>query len=139
MFDNYRNASTCQEILLYFNQMCSSLNIDLKKYYAEKTTPLIVTATSASSYSSLKSLTSFSYASTRILYKVIRNKSMNYWKANSLWELFNKRLEHKDFNRKLKLKDVKILIIGCGPVGLRLSIELALLGLKVMVIEKRDR
>jgi 2-polyprenyl-6-methoxyphenol hydroxylase-like FAD-dependent oxidoreductase len=31
------------------------------------------------------------------------------------------------------------LIIGCGPVGLRLSIDLALLGLKVVIVEKRDK
>jgi hypothetical protein len=117
--------------------MCKSLNIDLRKYYNEKTTPIQVTSSNASAYSSLTSLTSLSHATTRILYKVIRNKSIHNWRANSLWDLFNKRLDHKDFKR-LRLKDVKTLIIGAGPCGLRLSIELALLGLKVIVIEKRD-
>ena len=117
--------------------MCKSLNIDLKKYYIEKTTPIQVTSSNASAYSSLSSLSSISQATTRILYKVIRNKAIHNRRTNSLWELFNKRLEHKDF-KKLKLKDVKTLIIGAGPCGLRLSIELALLGLKVVVIEKRD-
>jgi hypothetical protein len=57
----------------------------------------------------------------------------------NLWKLYDDRLANKDFSQDLKLKDVKILIIGCGPVGLRLSIDLALLGLKVVFVEKRDR
>lgn len=113
------------------------MNIDLNKYYSEKTTPIQITHSNAAAYSSLTSLTSYANATTRVLYKVIRNKSISNWRANALWDLFNKRVDHKDFKR-LRLKDVKTLIIGAGPVGLRLSIELALLGLKVVVIEKRD-
>ena len=134
MFEKYKDANTSQDIVFYYQEMCKSLNIDLKKYYSEKTTPIQITSSNASSNSSL---TSLSHATTRILYKVIRNKAIHNRRTNSLWELFNKRLEHKDF-KKLKLKDVKTLIIGAGPCGLRLSIELAFLGLKVVVVEKRD-
>jgi 2-polyprenyl-6-methoxyphenol hydroxylase-like FAD-dependent oxidoreductase len=31
-----------------------------------------------------------------------------------------------------------VLIVGCGPVGLRLSIECAFLGIKCTIVEKRD-
>ena len=34
---------------------------------------------------------------------------------------------------------MQVLIIGAGPCGLRTAIELALLGAKTVVVEKRDR
>lgn len=34
---------------------------------------------------------------------------------------------------------VQVLIIGCGPCGLRTAIEAQLLGAQVVVVEKRDR
>ena len=33
---------------------------------------------------------------------------------------------------------VKVLVIGAGPVGLRVAIETALLGAHVVIVEKRD-
>jgi len=33
---------------------------------------------------------------------------------------------------------VKVLVIGAGPTGLRVAIETALLGARVVVVEKRD-
>jgi len=33
---------------------------------------------------------------------------------------------------------VKVLVIGAGPVGLRVAIETALLGARVVIVEKRD-
>ena len=118
VFDKYKCANSSKQILHYFELLCKLLNIDLKRYHEEKTTP--------------------SNTTTRLLYKLIRTRFDN-WKANNLWKLYDDRLANKDFSQDLKLKDLKILIIGCGPVGLRLSIDLALLGLKVVIVEKRDR
>lgn len=81
-------------------------------------------------------------ASTRMLYQIIKSKT-NYWKANELWKKYDKRASLKDYLLTTKTsssyKDLNVLIIGCGPVGLRLSIECALLGLKCTIVEKRDR
>jgi hypothetical protein len=78
---------------------------------------------------------------TRLLYRIIKAKT-NYWKANELWKKYDKRANLKDYfiNRNSPaFRDVNILIVGCGPVGLRLAIECALLGLRCTVVEKRDR
>lgn len=131
IFDKYKCANSSKQIVLYFELICKLLNIDLKKYYAEKTTQIVTSSTHTSS-------SSLTNSTTRILYQVIRTKYQN-WKAENLWKLYDTRLAHKDFSKRLKLKDTKTLIVGCGPVGLRLSIDLALLGLKVVIVEKRDR
>ena len=130
IFDKYKCANSSKQIVFYFELLCKLLNIDLKKYYAEKNTPIVTSTTT--SYSSI------SNNSTRILYQIIRTK-YQHWKANTLWNLYDKRLAHKDFSKRLKLRDIKTLIVGCGPVGLRLAVELALLGLMVVIVEKRDR
>ena len=75
--------------------------------------------------------------SQRLIYKSIQASS-NYWKAEKLWAVFNKRLEHPIFNNQTHTKDLHVLIIGCGPVGLRMSIECAFLGVKCTIIEKRN-
>ena len=64
-----------------------------------------------------------------------------YWKANELWKKYDKRFSLKDFSSHSPHfnRDMHVLIIGCGPVGLRLSIECAFLGLKCTIVEKRDR
>ena len=84
---------------------------------------------------------SASFNNTRLIYKIIKSKT-NYWKANELWKKYDKKANSKDYaiNRNLhEFKDLNILIIGCGPVGLRLSIECALMGFKCTIVEKRDR
>jgi len=81
---------------------------------------------------------------TRLLYQIIKSKT-NYWKANELWKKYDKRASLKDYlltNNKMNSsdhKDLNVLIIGGGPVGLRLSIECALLGLRCTIVEKRDK
>lgn len=45
---------------------------------------------------------------------------------------------HNDNGVPLSFLSLQCLIIGGGPCGLRTAIELALLGAKVVVIEKRD-
>ena len=80
-----------------------------------------------------------STTNTRLIYEIIKAKT-NYWKANELWKLFDKKANHKDYAIKTTHfnSDMHVLIIGCGPVGLRLSIECAFLGVKCTIIEKRD-
>ncbi|XP_046890944.1 protein-methionine sulfoxide oxidase mical2b isoform X2 [Hypomesus transpacificus] len=60
------------------------------------------------------------------------------WKAKALWTKLDKRASQKEYNQSKACPGTKCLIIGGGPCGLRTSIELALLGAKVVVMEKRD-
>ncbi|KAM3625190.1 uncharacterized protein V6R79_008392 [Siganus canaliculatus] len=60
------------------------------------------------------------------------------WKAKALWTKLDKRMSHKEYKKGQACEGTKCLIIGGGPCGLRTAIELALLGAKVVVIEKRD-
>nr|XP_046205362.1 protein-methionine sulfoxide oxidase mical2b-like isoform X3 [Oncorhynchus gorbuscha]XP_046205363.1 protein-methionine sulfoxide oxidase mical2b-like isoform X3 [Oncorhynchus gorbuscha] len=60
------------------------------------------------------------------------------WRAKALWTKLDKRTCHKEYKKGQACVGIKCLIIGGGPCGLRTAIELALLGAKVVVIEKRD-
>ncbi|TKS70175.1 [F-actin]-methionine sulfoxide oxidase MICAL2 [Collichthys lucidus] len=60
------------------------------------------------------------------------------WKAKALWSKLDKRISHKEYKKGQACAGTKCLIIGGGPCGLRTAIELALMGAKVVVIEKRD-
>ncbi|XP_049460121.1 F-actin-monooxygenase mical2b isoform X4 [Epinephelus fuscoguttatus] len=63
---------------------------------------------------------------------------VTYWKAKALWSKLDKRMSHKEYKKGQACVGTKCLIIGGGPCGLRTAIELALMGAKVVVIEKRD-
>ncbi|XP_059212478.1 F-actin-monooxygenase MICAL2 [Centropristis striata] len=60
------------------------------------------------------------------------------WKAKALWTKLDKRTSQKEYKKGQACVGTKCLIIGGGPCGLRTAIELALMGAKVVVIEKRD-
>ncbi|KAM4592781.1 F-actin-monooxygenase MICAL2 isoform 6-T8 [Odontesthes bonariensis] len=60
------------------------------------------------------------------------------WKAKALWSKLDKRISHKEYRKGQACIGTKCLIIGGGPCGLRTAIELALMGAKVVVMEKRD-
>ncbi|XP_051975501.1 F-actin-monooxygenase mical2b isoform X8 [Xyrauchen texanus] len=64
--------------------------------------------------------------------------AVTFWKAKGLWGKLDKRASHKEYNKGKVCVDTRCLIIGGGPCGFRTAIELALLGAKVVVIEKRD-
>ncbi|XP_069855443.1 F-actin-monooxygenase MICAL2 isoform X5 [Dipodomys merriami] len=64
--------------------------------------------------------------------------SVTTWKAKALWYKLDKRGSHKEYKRGKSCVNTKCLIVGGGPCGLRTAIELAYLGAKVVVVEKRD-
>ncbi|XP_034033095.1 protein-methionine sulfoxide oxidase mical2b isoform X3 [Thalassophryne amazonica] len=64
--------------------------------------------------------------------------AVSSWKVKALWTKLDKRAQHKVYNQSQACQGTRCLIIGGGPCGLRTAIELALLGCKVVVIEKRD-
>lgn len=73
-----------------------------------------------------------------LFYPKLKSK-LKSWKAQALWNKFDKRASHKCYNRGKACSNNRVLIIGAGPCGLRAAIEAQLLGAKVVVIEKRDR
>uniref|UniRef100_A0A8C3HXB0 Molecule interacting with CasL protein 1 n=1 Tax=Chrysemys picta bellii TaxID=8478 RepID=A0A8C3HXB0_CHRPI len=63
---------------------------------------------------------------------------LNYWSAKALWGKLDKKAGHKDYDQGKACANTKCLIIGAGPCGLRTAIELAFLGARVVLVEKRD-
>ncbi|XP_077309708.1 F-actin-monooxygenase MICAL2 isoform X8 [Lithobates pipiens] len=73
----------------------------------------------------------------RHFYTKLKSK-VTSWKAKALWNKLDKRNGQKEYKKGKACLGTKCLIIGGGPCGLRLAIELACLGAKVVVVEKRD-
>nr|XP_016851077.1 PREDICTED: protein-methionine sulfoxide oxidase MICAL2 isoform X6 [Anolis carolinensis] len=73
----------------------------------------------------------------RNFYPKLKSK-VTSWKAKALWNKLDKRASHKEYKRGKACVNTKCLIVGGGPCGLRTAIELAFLGAKVVVVEKRD-
>ncbi|XP_018410890.1 PREDICTED: protein-methionine sulfoxide oxidase MICAL2 isoform X3 [Nanorana parkeri] len=73
----------------------------------------------------------------RHFYSKLKSK-VNNWKAKALWNKLDKRYSQKEYKKGKECLGTKCLIIGGGPCGLRTAIELACLGAKVVVVEKRD-
>ncbi|XP_015273699.1 PREDICTED: protein-methionine sulfoxide oxidase MICAL2 [Gekko japonicus] len=73
----------------------------------------------------------------RNFYTKLKSK-VTSWKAKALWNKLDKRANHKEYKRGKSCMGTKCLIVGGGPCGLRTAIELAFLGVKVVVVEKRD-
>ncbi|KAM9815263.1 protein-methionine sulfoxide oxidase mical3a isoform X16 [Syngnathus typhle] len=73
----------------------------------------------------------------RVFYHRLKSK-LNYWKAKALWAKLDKRASQKEYKKGRACTNSKCLIIGAGPCGLRTAIELAFLGAKVVLLEKRD-
>ncbi|XP_073434471.1 F-actin-monooxygenase MICAL2 isoform X5 [Dendrobates tinctorius] len=73
----------------------------------------------------------------RHFYSKLKSK-VTSWKAKALWNKLDKRYSQKEYKKGKACMGTKCLIIGGGPCGLRTAIELACLGAKVVVVEKRD-
>lgn len=71
----------------------------------------------------------------KTVFTTLKSK-LKSWKYQNLFNKLEKRSKHVDYKNKPCSK-TKVLIIGAGPVGLRLAIECAFLGAHVTVIEKR--
>lgn len=119
-FDAFCSANSSKSIDKCFEQMCRTLQINR--------TDLFERGIGGGG------------TTTHMLYPLMRQRT-DYWKANELWKKYDKKLSGtKAYKRDVnKFRDLDVLIIGCGPVGLRLSIECAFLGLRVTIVEKRDR
>uniref|UniRef100_A0A5S6QFD2 F-actin monooxygenase n=1 Tax=Trichuris muris TaxID=70415 RepID=A0A5S6QFD2_TRIMR len=71
-------------------------------------------------------------------YYRLRN-SITSWKAKCLWDLLDKRMAQAEYAQQSAGRQLKVLVVGAGPCGLRMAIECALLGCRVIVVEKRTK
>lgn len=58
--------------------------------------------------------------------------NLTSWRAKALWKKFDARASHKCYQKGKVAANVRILIIGGGPCGMRTAIEAQLLGAKVV-------
>lgn len=64
---------------------------------------------------------------------------LNYWSAKSLWAKLDKRASQPAYQQGQACTNTKCLVVGAGPCGLRAAVELALLGARVVLVEKRTK
>ncbi|XP_030879764.1 F-actin-monooxygenase MICAL1 isoform X3 [Leptonychotes weddellii] len=64
---------------------------------------------------------------------------LNYWSAKSLWAKLDKRAGQPVYQQGRACTNTKCLVVGAGPCGLRAAAELALLGARVVLVEKRTK
>lgn len=144
LFERFVQANSSKSICKSYENVTKLLNIDTDQVFENGYTfPVLSNQTNTTNSRFLNYLQQQQHPKpTRLIYQIMKSKT-NYWKANELWKKYDKRASLKDYlltsKTNASYKDLNVLIIGCGPVGLRLSIECALLGLKCTVIEKRDR
>lgn len=70
-------------------------------------------------------------------YKSLKSK-LHQWKCKALWQMLDARASLPEYAHQSACAGRRVLVIGAGPVGLRLAIEVALLGAEVDVVEKRS-
>ena len=63
---------------------------------------------------------------------------LQQWRCKALWQLLDIRVALPEYCNQSVCKGKRVLIIGAGPVGLRVAIEAALLGAEVDLVEKRS-
>ena len=64
-------------------------------------------------------------------------ENMNYnLRAKAIWEILDKKASNSVYSQQRNCKNFRIVIVGAGPIGLRMAIEGSLLGAEVHVIEK---
>ena len=67
----------------------------------------------------------------------LRLSTQRTWKARDVLAMLDKRADQKEFMGQKAAKGVRVLIVGAGPVGMRMAIDCMLLGCDVVVVEKR--
>ncbi|XP_055349222.1 protein-methionine sulfoxide oxidase mical3a-like isoform X2 [Paramacrobiotus metropolitanus] len=75
----------------------------------------------------------------RTFYGRLRERMSFSWKWKHFQNKLDKRAAQKEYGKGQICSGNKVLIVGAGPCGLRMAVEAALLGAKVVVVEKRDR
>eukprot|EP00441_Pelagodinium_beii_P043707 CAMPEP_0197636834 /NCGR_PEP_ID=MMETSP1338-20131121/12229_1 /TAXON_ID=43686 ORGANISM="Pelagodinium beii, Strain RCC1491" /NCGR_SAMPLE_ID=MMETSP1338 /ASSEMBLY_ACC=CAM_ASM_000754 /LENGTH=758 /DNA_ID=CAMNT_0043209147 /DNA_START=22 /DNA_END=2298 /DNA_ORIENTATION=- len=69
--------------------------------------------------------------------RIKRNCRDMHWKARSIWHQLSERTKEEAYIGAGSRAGFRVVVCGAGPCGLRAALELALLGMKVQVVEKR--
>ncbi|GAA55874.1 hypothetical protein CLF_109233 [Clonorchis sinensis] len=109
LFDLFCTANSFSSILQHFNQLCA----------------VTVRASTAKHPWNV--------------YRELTASLKSYWKAAALFEKLDKRVQCAEYMQQTACNGVNVVVVGCGPCGLRCAIELALLGARVVILEKRDK
>lgn len=74
-------------------------------------------------------------------YEPIRVLLSGHWRAKQLWEKLDKRVGRPEYAEAPcatgRMSGLSAVVVGAGPCGLRMAIELRLLGARVAVVERR--
>lgn len=108
LFDAFIAAPDLLNTLDVFSKLCASVNIDTTDNHN--------------------------------VFKLLKER-LTSWKCQTLWNKLDKRVELLTYKTRDKKKPCvrnNVLVIGCGPCGLRFAVEAALLGANVVVLEKRN-
>ncbi|RNA17229.1 hypothetical protein BpHYR1_005157, partial [Brachionus plicatilis] len=121
-FESFVRSNSSRQIKKTFDSLLDQLGIDGRQVHAEGAEP------------------AGRGRRTRLLYKLIEART-DYWKSNELWKKYDERAAGPEYANRSQgsARPLRVLIVGSGPVGLRLSVECALLGFQCTVVEKRDR
>jgi hypothetical protein len=109
----------------------SQISSLFREFYDSEDVPEIM-----SSFSALCSEIQLDQAQYYDFYPKLKS-SVDTWRANPLWELLDDRISQPIYSSQ-PCKGTRVLVVGAGPVGLRVAIEGALLGAMVDVIDKRN-
>lgn len=71
------------------------------------------------------------------LYREMKSKLRNMWKAVELFDMLDRRAKQREFKQQTAALDRRVLVVGAGPIGLRTAIDCAFLGCDTVVVEKR--
>ncbi|VDD75846.1 unnamed protein product, partial [Mesocestoides corti] len=74
----------------------------------------------------------------RDFFRELRQRLSSYWKSEALLSKLDARFNKSAYGNQPSCQDIRVIVVGCGPCGLRSAIELALLGANVVVVEKRS-
>lgn len=80
--------------------------------------------------------TGASHGPEALPYQKIKSLPGLPWKAQQVWQLLDAQLKKEDYKAK-PLRGKSVAVVGAGPVGLRIALQLKLAGASVTVLEKR--
>ena len=70
-------------------------------------------------------------------YGSLKQRLLAHHKPNSLFKQLDQRAALKEYEQQKACHEMRVLVVGAGPVGLRVAVEAVLLGARVDLVEKR--